>query len=265
MLSSRYVYKSNALRDRYIEDAINYEDYMSYLEAIKDEELKSVYFESSKPEMLQEIYAFKDQQLSFARQVREQNKMEKREVERRQREYEEHQKKIKEEEDRIKTLTPEEKLYEEREKYYKSDVPLLIEEYKRESKQYRNTHDRLQWTIIIGSAVVTSMTSITIFISLPIFSYALKGFAAFCSLIVTIVASFISYFKYRERSMNLQHAADDIEYEYEAVKYGTDIYQGKPRDEALGMFANRIISRKREQKEQQRILEQPSEVKQIQP
>ncbi len=60
--------------------------------------------------------------------------------------------------------------------------------------------------------------------------------------------------------MNLQHAADDIEYEYDAVKLGAHEY-GPPREKALRIFVNRITDRTKEQKEQQRILEQPSETK----
>lgn len=258
MLTSRYVYKSDALQERYIEKEISYEIYMSSLEDAKEEELGTVmsYERTSKT---QEIYDFELKQLNYANNKIKQQERDKINEEIRHRQSEERQKKIEEEEYRVRSLSPEERLYEEREKFYKEEVPKMIEEYKRESKKYRNTHDSLQWMIIIGSALVTSATSITIFTNVSTASYLLKGGSAICSLLVTIVAGFTGYFKYRERSLNLQKAADDIEHEYEAIKLGTHAYLNLPREEAMGVFANKIMSRIKEQREQQQILEQPSE------
>lgn len=153
----------------------------------------------------------------------------------------------------------------EREKYYKNEIPQIIDEYKSESRRYRDIHNGLQWAVIIGSAIVTSTTGATIFTNLVVVSYILKGSAAFCSLIVTITASFMGYFKYRERSNNLQKASDDIENEYEAIKLGTHTYLGKSREEAMGIFADKILRRIKEQKDEQQILEQPPDTKQLLP
>jgi hypothetical protein len=117
MLSRGYVYKSNSLKERYIDDIIGYEEYMASLETIKNEELKNAWLYGS--ERLQEIYSFEEQQFKDARRAKKKKETEKLEEERRQREYKERQEKIKAEEDRIKSLTPEQKLYEEREIYYK--------------------------------------------------------------------------------------------------------------------------------------------------
>lgn len=210
-----------------------------------------------------EIWAFEISQWNSVKSIKEQNYREKLEREARFKRQEELQTRLKEEEEREKLLTPEQKLYNEREKYYKNDVPKIIEKYKDESKTNRNTHNRLQWIIIIGSTIVTSTTGINIFTGSPIISYILKITAAIFSIIVSIAASFIGYFKYRERSMNLQKAADDIEHEYEAVKLGTHPYLNKSREQSLGLFADTVLNKIREQKEQQQILEQPPETKQL--
>jgi hypothetical protein len=140
-------------------------------------------------------------------------------------------------------------------------VPKIIENYKKDSHKYRNIHNIFQWTIIIGSTIVTSTTGITIFTTSPSFSYIFKAIAAVCSITVSIAAGLTGYFKYRERSMNLQKAADDIELEYEAIDLGVGLYLNKPRDMAMGIFADKVISRIREQKEQQQVLEQPPDAK----
>ena len=256
MLSKRYVYKSNLLRDRYVEGDIDYDKYMSLLAEAKNEELSSVYL--SKEIREAEIYDFETQQINLIARYKEgkQKSLE------RKKEAEEQKKKFEEEQKRLKSLTPEQKLFLERENYDKNEVCNVIDEYKRESKRYRNIHNGLQWSIIIGSAIVTSTTSATIFTNLVTISYILKGFSAFCSLIVTIAASLMGYFKYRERSNNLQKAADDIENDYEAIKLGTHVYLGKTREEAMGIFADRVLRRIKEQKEEQQILEQPPDVKQ---
>jgi len=156
MLSKRYIYKSNQLRDRYAEGFIEDEEYTSSLEAIKEEELASLPLGYDKKPKQDEIYGFEEEQFSLVEQMRT---------------AEEQRKKKQEEEERIKSLTPEQKLYEEREKYYKEVIPRLIDEYKRESKRYRDKHNRLQWLVIIGSAVVTSTTGVTIFTNIEMVSY----------------------------------------------------------------------------------------------
>ena len=264
MLSNRYIYKSTILRDRYIEGAINYDEYTSSLEASQNEELNSIYnFEREKRK--EEIYYFEIQQIEMARQTIARNEEEKREAQIREKNAEEQKRLLEEEQEKLKLLTPEQRLFIDREKYYKNEIPLIIDEYKRESRRFRKIHNRLQWAVIIGSAIVTSTTGATIFTNLVNVSYILKGSAAFCSLIVTITASFIGYFKYRERSNNLQKAADDIENEYEAIKLGTHTYLNKSRDEAMGIFADRILRRIKEQKDEQQILEQPPDTKQLLP
>lgn len=262
MLSNRYTYKSNLLKDRYIEGSITYDEYMTSLGSAREEELHTVVFSSEKERLREEIYRFENQQIILARQTIASNEKAKRDIQIREKEAEEHSKALKDEQEHLNLLTPEQKLHREREKYYQDRIPQIISEYRSESRRYRNIHNRLQWTVIIGSAIVTSTTGATIFTDLVTVAFVLKVLAAICSLIVTITASFMGYFKYRERSNNLQKAADDIENEYDAIKLGTHAYLNKTREDAMGLFADRILKRIKEQKDEQQTLEQPPDTKQ---
>jgi hypothetical protein len=86
--------------------------------------------------------------------------------------------------------------------------------------------------------------------------------APFISILVTISAGFTGYFKYRERSFNLQQTADNIEQEYTAVNLTIGPYKGKSPQEALVLFAERVEALKVEQRKREQQLEQPPDVKQ---
>jgi hypothetical protein len=79
--------------------------------------------------------------------------------------------------------------------------------------------------------------------------------------LVTISAGFTGYFKYRERSFNLQQTADNIEQEYTAVSLTIGPYKGKLPQEALVLFAERVEALKVEQRKREQQLEQPPDVK----
>ncbi|GCE18622.1 hypothetical protein KDK_24220 [Dictyobacter kobayashii] len=278
MLSYRYRYQSNNLRDRYIEGFIDYDEYMKQLEGVRSEEIRSQIIDYKRQEISEEIFKFETDQLLIANeaiqqrqkqiaQLARQAEKERFEQQERQKEREAKLKKLKEEEERIKSLSPEERrqeeLYKVREQYYKVDAPKLISDYQKEANKYRSVHNNIQNIVIIGSAIITSTTGITIFTSMPTVSFVLKVTSAALSLIVTIVAGFAAYYKFRERSVNSQKAADDIEHEYEAIKLGTHDYSNKTREEAMRLFSDRLLKRIRERKEQQQILEQSSDIKQI--
>ncbi len=214
-----------------------------------------------KRQRLQEIYDFELQQFSWAEQTRKNNEEANAARIREQQKAEERERRVREEAERVRNLSPEQRLYEAREHYYRYEVPQVISNYRKESKHYRSAHNRYQWIIIIGSAVVTSLTGATVFTSLVTISFVFKVIAALCSLLVTIAAGFMGYFKYRERSNNLQKAADDIEQEYFAIQLGTHAYANKSREEALGLFADRVLKRIKEQQDEQQVLEQPPDAK----
>lgn len=170
--------------------------------------------------------------------------------------YENEQQKIRESEarrnaeiERRKALSPLEK--------YKEDIPITIARYKEEANRYRRIANRLQVTIIVGSVLVTSATSAAGFEFGGIF----RWFAPFISIVVAASAGLTGYFKFKERSFNLQQTADAIEHEYNAVVLGRGYYKEKKPPETLEIFADRVEFLIEEQKKRQQQLEQPSDIK----
>ena len=144
---------------------------------------------------------------------------------------------------------------------YKEDVSLTIEQYREEANRYRRIANRLQGFIIIGSVLVTSATSAAGIEFGGIF----KWLAIIFSISVAISAGFTGYFKFRERSFNLQQTADNIEQEFTALEIGIGYYKGiQEQEKALVLFAERIEHLKEEQKKRQQQLEQPPDLRHVQ-
>lgn len=130
-----------------------------------------------------------------------------------------------------------------------------IEEYRAGAKHYRRIGNWLQMIIIIGSILTTGVTS-----AAGQFPQA-QAAAPFISIIVGVSAGIIGYFKFKERSLNLQQAADAIEHEYNAVELRIRRYRGKSNDlEALAEFAEEVERIKEEQSKREQQLEQPPEL-----
>lgn len=84
------------------------------------------------------------------------------------------------------------------------------------------------------------------------------------SFTVGVSAGMTGYFKFRERSMNLQQAADDLEYEYKGVELGIRSYRKLPSEEdRLVEFAERAEHIKDEQRKREQQLEQPPEARAV--
>ncbi len=157
--------------------------------------------------------------------------------------------------------TLEEKLFEERRKFYEEEARAIIERYKDNARKQRSTHDFLQMSIIVCSALATTTTGTTIFTGATTLSIVLKIIAAIFSLVVAIASGAMAYFKFKERSNDTQKAADTIEDDYNALKLGTGIYKSKPMGESLSIFAENTNSTISEHKKKQQLLDQPPEAK----
>ncbi|ULR52256.1 DUF4231 domain-containing protein [Streptomyces deccanensis] len=141
---------------------------------------------------------------------------------------------------------------------YLDSVPGLRDDYRRGAQKYRNRHNRFQITVIVGS-ILTSVAT-TAAAEQGIWSWIAVGLSA----IVSIAAGIISYFKFRERSMNLQQTADSIELELQAFSLRINHYSpGRvSTEEAPSAFAETIERIKDEQRKKELQLEQPPEVQQ---
>ncbi len=166
--------------------------------------------------------------------------------------YEHQRREARAKEERRKSLPPVE--------IYKEGIPEIIIRYRKEADRYRNIANWLQIIIIIGSVLVTSATSAAGFEFGGIF----RWIAPIISIVVAISAGLVGYFKFRERSFNLQQTADTIEQEYNAVELGIGYYKGMKPNEALVLFAERVELLRDEQKKRQQQLEQPTDTKHVQ-
>jgi len=237
MPSLRYQHKSEDLWKRHEEGTIDSVTYSQLLEQIKNEELATkakgsfgLLTSDERDRIESDIWEYEHTQ----QDIREQAAQRKAEA------------------DRKRTLTPTEK--------YKEEIPRTIARYREESNHYRRIANRLQIIIIVGSVLVTSATSAAGFEFGGIF----KWIAPAISIVVAISAGLTGYFKFRERSFNLQQTADNIEQEFIAVELGIGYYRDKMPSEALQLFAERVELLKDEQKKRQQQLEQPTVTKHVQ-
>lgn len=137
---------------------------------------------------------------------------------------------------------------------YRDDVPIYVDEYRRGADRYRKKHNRHQVFIIVGSILNTIATTAAT-------SYELvKWVAVALSAIVSISAGITGYFKFRERSVNLQQTADAIDQELQALILGIRRYKGKKAHDAEVEFAEEVERLREDQRKREQQLDQPPEV-----
>lgn len=134
---------------------------------------------------------------------------------------------------------------------YHSDVLNTIDEYRDSALRYRKIHNRFQNVIIIGSLMTTAITTAALKFTF------VEWVAIAISFAVGLSAGMTGYYKFRERSMNLQQAADDLEQEHKAVELGIRAYRDAVEVERLVRFAERAEAIKDEQRKREQQLEQP--------
>ncbi|MBD3010132.1 DUF4231 domain-containing protein [Streptomyces sp. 5-10] len=136
---------------------------------------------------------------------------------------------------------------------YRETIPLVRDEYRRSAERYRARHNRFQLTVIVGSILTSVSTT----------AAAEQGFwswaAVAVSALVSISAGIISYFKFRERSLNLQQTADTIDLELQAYQLSIRRYKGMTPEEASSTFAEEVERIREEQRKKELQLEQPPE------
>jgi Na+/melibiose symporter-like transporter len=141
---------------------------------------------------------------------------------------------------------------------YRDSIPALLDDYRRAAEKYRTRHNWFQIAVIVGS-ILTSVAT-TASAEQGVWSWLAVGLSS----IVSISAGIISYFKFRERSINLQQTADSIDQEVQAFSLGIRRYKNLSLDQAAAEFAEEIERIKEEQRKKELQLEQPPEVQQNQ-
>ncbi|WP_225834811.1 DUF4231 domain-containing protein [Streptomyces sp. NK08204] len=136
--------------------------------------------------------------------------------------------------------------------YYES-APKFRDEYRRSAEKYRGRHNLFQLTVIIGS-ILTSVST-TASAEQGVWSWLAVGLSA----LVSISAGIIAYFKFRERSLNLQQTADSIDLEIQAYSLHIRRYKNLAPEEASTLFAEEVERIREEQRKKELQLEQPPE------
>lgn len=146
---------------------------------------------------------------------------------------------------------------------YHSDIASEVDDYRSGARRYRNRHNYFQTFIIIFSLLVTGITTASAQFD------GLEWVAALLSFLVASATGIIGYFKFRERGVNMQRAADDLEYEYNSSELGINSYRS---DDATGGqdeeivkrlkdFAERAEKIKSDQRKREQQMEQGPEVR----
>jgi hypothetical protein len=140
-------------------------------------------------------------------------------------------------------------------KQYRDEMPDVIADFREGANKYRSVHNRWQSVIIIGSVLTSAITTASVS-----FGYV-RWVAVVVSFIVGLAAGFTGYFKYRERSFNLQWTSDAIEREYQSVELRVGKYANRPEPEAYALFASVVEQLRDEQAKRQQQLDQHVEIK----
>ena len=142
----------------------------------------------------------------------------------------------------------------DRRRLYRDDVHGIIRQYQGESRRYRLIHNTLQTLIMVGSAVVTTVSSLD---TEPLTWQRMITIAV--SFTITVSAAITGYYKYRERAYFLQQTADAIEEQLNGYEYGVGDYKDADPDAALALLTKSVEDLRNEQRRRQQQLDQPTE------
>ena len=142
-----------------------------------------------------------------------------------------------------------------RQKRYRDEMFDIIAKFREEANNTRRIHNRFQTVIIVGSIFASAIATASV-------SYSETRWASVAvTACVGLAAGFTGYFKYHERSYNLQQTADAIEREYEAVDLRVGKYANLDDEHAYTLFAESVERLRDEQNKRQQQLDQPVEAK----
>lgn len=113
---------------------------------------------------------------------------------------------------------------------YKDEIPNVIFQYQRKANRSRLIHNSIQIFIILFSLLVSGLTSglsgMTGLSHIPWIAPAL-------SLLVSFLTAITAFFKFRERSFNLQQTADAIKLEFNAANLKIFRYRASKSQEEI--------------------------------
>lgn len=138
---------------------------------------------------------------------------------------------------------------------YRDGIPDVIERQRMRAHTLRRTHNTLQAVVVAGSILAATLIA-----SAAVTGWA-RWVAVFFTLATALSAGAGGYFRFRERGLNLQYTANQIEREFRAAELRISEYQGKTDEAVLIALAMRVEEIRNEQRGREQQLDQPSELR----
>ncbi|WP_329228938.1 DUF4231 domain-containing protein [Streptomyces canus] len=138
---------------------------------------------------------------------------------------------------------------------FTESIPEELDQLRKESRHYRRRHNLFQLLIIIGSIANAGAQSFSDT------TQPLKSIIIGLTMMVAICAGITGYYKFRERSFNLQQTADSIEEHANAFYLGLPPYDGTDSAANLALLTAKVEILRVEQRRREQQLDQPSETR----
>ncbi|MBO1286146.1 MULTISPECIES: DUF4231 domain-containing protein [Streptomyces] len=138
---------------------------------------------------------------------------------------------------------------------YRESIPEELDQLRKESHRYRRRHNFFQLLIIIGSIANAGAQSFSDT------TQPLKSIIIGLTMLIAICAGITGYYKFRERSFNLQQTADSMEEHANAFHLGLPPYDSADPAANLALLTARVETLRVEQRRREQQLDQPPEAR----
>ncbi|GHD63346.1 hypothetical protein GCM10010317_059700 [Streptomyces mirabilis] len=138
---------------------------------------------------------------------------------------------------------------------YSESIPEELDQLRKESHRYRRRHNFFQLLIIIGSIANAGAQSFSDT------TQPLKSIIIGLTMLVAICAGITGYYKFRERSFNLQQTSDTIEEHANAFHLGLPPYDNTDPAANLALLTAKVETLRVEQRRREQQLDQPPETR----
>lgn len=139
----------------------------------------------------------------------------------------------------------------ERRYSYRDGIPAEVRRLREEGRRYSRWHNGFQWLLILCSAAIPAVAALY---DPP---QPGKGLLIGLGASVSVITSAMGYYKFRERSFNLQQTADSIEQHLAALDLTIPPYGDADERLNLTRFAEAVESLRDEQRKREQQLDQP--------
>ncbi|WP_218839796.1 SLATT domain-containing protein [Streptomyces sp. WZ.A104] len=144
----------------------------------------------------------------------------------------------------------------ERRYAYRDAIPAEVERLRTEGLRYRRWRNGFQWLLILCSAAIPAVAALH---DPP---QPGKGLLVGLGAAVSVITSAMGYYKFRERSFNLQQTADSIAQHLSALDLSITPYGDVDEAQNLIRFAETVDLLRDEQRKREQQLDQPHQAQQ---